>query len=207
MDCRVCYSGFDHGSHLPRNLRCGHSFCTSCLATLLHGKRLSCPECRGRQAVQGGVEGLPVSHAVLRILAAKYCESSGRGEPAFVPPRLETRRPQAWSSPVGTASWRECTEQILESNLKHVRILSRALQQQQRVAQCLEEEAERCRQKQATIREVKEELLRCKTRLDEAQSQEDIGDPGTQQRPHFKSSQWYADQQKVLCDYLEVRDE
>lgn len=204
MDCRVCCSGFDNRSHLPRNLQCGHSFCTSCLATLICGKKISCPECRGSQKVEGGVKGLPVSHTVLRILKAKHSESNR--VPVFVPPKLETTIPEAWSNKVYTSTWKACLEQILDNNLNHTSLLNKVLHHQQRIAQCLEEEAERCKQKQLAISKVKEELLSCKKRLDEAQTQEDIEDQRTPLWPNFWSSEWYTDQQRVLGNYLEVRN-
>ncbi|XP_047497879.1 tripartite motif-containing protein 59-like [Penaeus chinensis] len=203
MDCRVCYSNFDYGSHLPRNLQCGHAFCTSCLATLFRGKNISCPECRGNQNVQDGVRGLPVGHTVLRILAPKYCEGSNRA-PLFVPPKLDTEITEAWSNTIYTGTRKACLEQILQNNLTHMSLLKRVMHHQQRVAQRLEEEAERCKQEQLTIVEVKEELLSCKKRLDEAQTQEDIEDPGTPLWPNFKSSGWCADQQRLLNNYVEV---
>jgi hypothetical protein len=35
LECGVCFEAFDHDEMIPRLLKCGHTFCTSCLSTLL----------------------------------------------------------------------------------------------------------------------------------------------------------------------------
>ena len=51
MDCSLCCEAFtEEGAHVPRNLDCGHTFCTACIekleahAPLRQGPR--CPDCR-----------------------------------------------------------------------------------------------------------------------------------------------------------------
>lgn len=203
MECGVCYSGFDSGCHLPRNLNCGHTFCTSCLVTLCHGKSISCPECRDRQVVQGGAETLPISHNVLRILTAKRRERSNKGS-AFVVPTLKMNPPEVSSYPV--ISGEVCPEQILNNNLNHMSLLKRLLQSQQSLAQYVEDETERCKQKQVAMSETERELFNSKKRLDVAQTQMDIEDPGPPLSVDFRSSEWYAEQRSVLSNFLKVRD-
>ncbi|XP_047497900.1 tripartite motif-containing protein 59-like [Penaeus chinensis] len=77
MDCRVCYNPFDDKDYRPRNLGCGHSFCTSCLKGIHYGSTLECPECRHEQEVEE-VAALPVGFGVLRAVEAARGEISTR---------------------------------------------------------------------------------------------------------------------------------
>ena len=56
--CSFCTECYDDKKKCPRMLSCGHSFCSSCLETLLHGKTIVCPKCRHRMLVPIGVQGL-----------------------------------------------------------------------------------------------------------------------------------------------------
>ncbi|XP_047498153.1 tripartite motif-containing protein 59-like [Penaeus chinensis] len=75
MDCKVCYGNFDDRDACPRNLGCGHSFCTSCLKGIHYGSTLECPECRHEQEVEE-VAALPVGFGVLRAVEAARGEIS-----------------------------------------------------------------------------------------------------------------------------------
>ncbi|XP_042885458.1 tripartite motif-containing protein 59-like [Penaeus japonicus] len=75
MDCKVCYNNFDDGDYRPRNLECGHSFCTSCLKGIHYGSVLECPECRHAHEVED-VTSLPVGFGVLRAVEAARGEVS-----------------------------------------------------------------------------------------------------------------------------------
>ncbi|XP_063614776.1 tripartite motif-containing protein 59-like [Penaeus indicus] len=79
MDCRVCYNPFDDKDYRPRNLECGHSFCTSCLKGIHYGSTLECPECRHQQTVEE-VAALPVGFGVLRAVEAARGEITSRKE-------------------------------------------------------------------------------------------------------------------------------
>ena len=56
--CSICSKCYDDKKKCPRLLYCGHSFCSSCLETLLHGKTIVCPTCRKLILVPFGVERL-----------------------------------------------------------------------------------------------------------------------------------------------------
>ncbi len=43
MECSICLENFYHELKLPILLDCGHTFCTSCLDTILLGHP-SCPQ-------------------------------------------------------------------------------------------------------------------------------------------------------------------
>lgn len=45
-ECPVCISSFDDVLQRPRNLPCGHTFCTSCINGLKQLGHVTCPNCR-----------------------------------------------------------------------------------------------------------------------------------------------------------------
>ncbi|XP_063887781.1 uncharacterized protein LOC135115202 isoform X3 [Scylla paramamosain] len=45
-ECPVCISAFDDVMQRPRNLPCGHTFCTSCINGLKELGHVTCPNCR-----------------------------------------------------------------------------------------------------------------------------------------------------------------
>ncbi|XP_037539474.1 E3 ubiquitin-protein ligase-like [Nematolebias whitei] len=85
IECAVCYRTYNPGLRCPRELRCKHSFCESCLRTLsrppgpehaapLHHRLICCPLCREHTVLppEGSVRTeLRVDEVVLeRLLAA-----------------------------------------------------------------------------------------------------------------------------------------
>ncbi|XP_075892337.1 tripartite motif-containing protein 59-like [Nelusetta ayraudi] len=78
LTCSVCYSLFCD----PRMLPCSHTFCKSCLDSVLHASaskrrrlRLKCPKCRSAvELAPSGVDGLPTNR-VLRAIVEKYHRS------------------------------------------------------------------------------------------------------------------------------------
>ena len=66
-ECPLCCEIYDDQNFLPRLLSCGHTFCSSCLETLLKNNSISCPECRTTASVPVGVVGLTKNYALLRI--------------------------------------------------------------------------------------------------------------------------------------------
>ncbi|TNN47242.1 RING finger protein 183 [Liparis tanakae] len=67
-ECAVCYRTFNAGLRCPRELRCGHSFCESCLLVLSRprgeDRLIVCPLCRHPTSISG--EGRRV-RAELRV--------------------------------------------------------------------------------------------------------------------------------------------
>ncbi|XP_068696606.1 tripartite motif-containing protein 2-like isoform X1 [Montipora foliosa] len=69
LECSICREKFDDQQHCPRLLPgCGHSFCTSCLQSLLKKNAINCPTCRSTVFVPTGVASLPKNFALLDIL-------------------------------------------------------------------------------------------------------------------------------------------
>ena len=66
--CSICFERYNNKNKCPRLLSCGHSFCSSCLESLIHDKTVDCPTCRNPCAVPTGVEGLSKNFAVLDIV-------------------------------------------------------------------------------------------------------------------------------------------
>jgi hypothetical protein len=71
--CPLCFDEYDATNCKPRILSCGHTFCGSCLDTMLRrivaegaGKSLDCPKCRRMCVVQRGqATSLPVNYDIL----------------------------------------------------------------------------------------------------------------------------------------------
>jgi hypothetical protein len=89
--CEVCFEAFGltGPGRLPRLLRCGHSFCTACLARLLlesprDGGALRCPRCRAATQLTSGMKPdggydlseLPRNFALLDLIASVSLASS-----------------------------------------------------------------------------------------------------------------------------------
>ncbi|XP_068611710.1 E3 ubiquitin-protein ligase-like [Brachionichthys hirsutus] len=82
LECGICYRAYNAGRRCPRELRCKHSFCESCLLTLSRPRgpgdsglgvdgAIVCPLCRHATAIpgEGGVRAeLPVDESVLERL-------------------------------------------------------------------------------------------------------------------------------------------
>ncbi|XP_068699698.1 E3 ubiquitin-protein ligase TRIM45-like isoform X2 [Montipora foliosa] len=69
LECSICCEKFDDQQHCPRLLpRCGHSFCTSCLQSLLNNNGINCPTCRSAVSAPAGLATLPKNFALLNIL-------------------------------------------------------------------------------------------------------------------------------------------
>ncbi|XP_042887229.1 uncharacterized protein LOC122264409 [Penaeus japonicus] len=61
QECRICFNDFDEGERRPRNLPCGHTFCTLCIAGTFRVNRFTCPSCRAPH-VALDVTVFPVSY-------------------------------------------------------------------------------------------------------------------------------------------------
>ncbi|XP_056881917.1 E3 ubiquitin-protein ligase-like [Takifugu flavidus] len=80
LECGVCYRTFNAGRRCPRELRCHHSFCESCLLLLSRtqgseeGPRsITCPLCRNTTSISAEARvraELRVDEAVLERLVA-----------------------------------------------------------------------------------------------------------------------------------------
>lgn len=67
MECEVCQEKFDRQSHKPRNLVCGHAFCSDCCKQLLNQQSIPCPKCRTITPVKS-VGALSVNYPIMDIL-------------------------------------------------------------------------------------------------------------------------------------------
>lgn len=78
LECGVCYRTFNAGRRCPRELRCHHSFCESCLLLLARTpgapedpRSITCPLCRNTTSISGESQvraELRVDEAVLEQL-------------------------------------------------------------------------------------------------------------------------------------------
>lgn len=68
MECDICHESFDSGSRKPRNLICGHGFCTVCCKELIQQQAIICPKCRQTTKLWKSPEDLPVNYPVLNMV-------------------------------------------------------------------------------------------------------------------------------------------
>ena len=75
FNCCIClceYSTNERSPHAPRVLRCGHTFCTSCLIRILETTHmLVCPKCREDST---SVEELPLNKALMQAIESRQKE-------------------------------------------------------------------------------------------------------------------------------------
>ncbi|XP_069193638.1 uncharacterized protein [Procambarus clarkii] len=62
-ECSVCYNDYDDNQLRPRNLPCGHTFCSQCIDNAIKNDQLSCPNCRAEHAATAATQ-FPISYAV-----------------------------------------------------------------------------------------------------------------------------------------------
>ncbi len=103
LSCQICYQSFAReGEHVPRNLQCGHTYCTSCLNRLVGQYCIGtvrCPTCKYETLINGfmdDVNQLPKNFGVLEILSAAD-DDQRRKNPAM-PKRPPPRPPGNHSS-------------------------------------------------------------------------------------------------------------
>ena len=57
LSCQICYQSFSReGEQVPRNLQCGHTYCTSCLSRLVGQYCIGtvrCPTCKHETLING----------------------------------------------------------------------------------------------------------------------------------------------------------
>ena len=95
LQCSVCFNPFDDQNICPRNLSCGHSFCTSCLERLpAADNKIQCPTCRVEVNVpQAGVAGLPKNFALLDIINANVTPQNNGDESSYICEFCEDKHP------------------------------------------------------------------------------------------------------------------
>ena len=77
--CQVCFESYEeNGEHLPRILPCAGLICEKCIAELLDGSSIDCPECGAKHAAKNGVKSFP--QTVLPRAKRKVPEKSQDGE-------------------------------------------------------------------------------------------------------------------------------
>ena len=112
LSCQICYQNFSRdGEHVPRNLQCGHSYCTSCLNRLVGQYCIGtvrCPTCKHETLINGfmdDVHQLPKNFGVLEILAAQEedPQRQGRRNPAM-PKRPPPKPPNPPSNGGGAST-------------------------------------------------------------------------------------------------------
>lgn len=67
MECDICRVKYDTNSHKPRNLFCGHSFCSCCCKKMIQNMIIRCPNCR-KTTSASDVEQLGVNFLVLHMI-------------------------------------------------------------------------------------------------------------------------------------------
>ncbi|KAF2349474.1 B-box-type zinc finger, partial [Trinorchestia longiramus] len=63
FECEICTSKYDIGARKPISLKCGHTFCRSCLLRITAMSGINCPKCRQRTFLP--VDELPAIYALI----------------------------------------------------------------------------------------------------------------------------------------------
>lgn len=69
MNCEVCDNSYNDKDRKPRNLLCGHSYCSQCLKHVIKHRTLNCPKCR-KAMHDVKLENLPVNYPILSAIEA-----------------------------------------------------------------------------------------------------------------------------------------
>ena len=71
MKCFICSSFFEVEGHFqPRMLKCGHTFCTSCILDMFNLDSIQCPLCTTITSVKAiGVYALPINLSLIKLIS------------------------------------------------------------------------------------------------------------------------------------------
>ncbi|XP_069180535.1 uncharacterized protein [Procambarus clarkii] len=62
-ECSVCFNNYDDTLLRPRNLPCGHSFCSQCIDNAIKNGQLNCPSCRAQHTATAATQ-FPISYGM-----------------------------------------------------------------------------------------------------------------------------------------------
>ncbi|XP_045112910.1 uncharacterized protein LOC123505538 [Portunus trituberculatus] len=86
MECEICKEEYDANIRKPRNLLCGHSFCSSCCKLLINHRSISCPKCR-KETPANDVETLAVNFPVLNMIASPAVNNAAPSPSKYSSPK------------------------------------------------------------------------------------------------------------------------
>ncbi|XP_069191094.1 uncharacterized protein [Procambarus clarkii] len=66
-ECSVCFNNYDDTLLRPRNLPCGHSFCTQCIDNAIKNDQLTCPSCRAQHAATAATQ-FPIGYGMEALI-------------------------------------------------------------------------------------------------------------------------------------------
>ena len=119
LTCTVCKQLYNETTKTPRNLLCGHTFCSECINRLLHFS-IFCPECRA-PIEASNTENLPTSIQILRILRSTQNKSSNKSTSSI--PLITSTKKKVNLRIVELANHvdsNECEFTTLQSRLLHI---------------------------------------------------------------------------------------
>nr|XP_053642645.1 LOW QUALITY PROTEIN: E3 ubiquitin-protein ligase TRIM13-like [Cherax quadricarinatus] len=62
-ECKVCFNNYDEELRRPRNLPCGHTFCSQCIEDTIQNAQLICPSCRAKHSATDATQ-FPIVYAI-----------------------------------------------------------------------------------------------------------------------------------------------
>jgi len=81
LSCSICMFRFNESSYLPLWLRCGHTFCKSCLEDIARRGKLKCPNCNAEED-STAIDSLPKNYFILEmIVRGVFSRTSAAEEP------------------------------------------------------------------------------------------------------------------------------
>ena len=83
MRCFICSSHYEVEGHLqPRMLRCGHTFCTSCILGISDSISIQCPHCATVTSVKAiaSVYALPINLSLIKLINDLQCTDCSEDE-------------------------------------------------------------------------------------------------------------------------------
>jgi DNA repair helicase Rad3 len=70
MNCEICYFDFDNSVHEPRLLKCGHTYCSFCLTSLLQNGMVKCPVDKIQSGPIASATDLPKNFHLIKSLSS-----------------------------------------------------------------------------------------------------------------------------------------
>ncbi|KAK8746222.1 hypothetical protein OTU49_017308 [Cherax quadricarinatus] len=84
-ECTVCFDTYNDALRRPRNLPCGHTFCSQCINSAIKKSLITCPSCRAEHNATSATK-FPISYCVEALIRklqdvqlTKACQDLPRG--------------------------------------------------------------------------------------------------------------------------------